>query len=66
MCNDKCKICRLRARVEVAGNDADIKREFDICIERNQQIIDLGDKLEAIDYLRAEQAKSPSAGTDGL
>ena len=65
MCNDKCKICRLRARVEVAGNDADIKREFE-CIERNQQIMDLGDKLEAIDYLRAEQAKSPSAGTDGL
>ena len=64
MCNDKCKICRLRARVEVAGNDA-FKREFE-CIERNQQIIDLGDKLEAIDYLRAEQAKSPSAVTDGL
>ena len=65
MCNDKCKICRLRARVEVAGNDAVTKREFE-CIERNQQIIDLSDKLEAIDYLRAEQAKSPSAGTDGL
>ena len=65
MCNDKCKTCQSRAAMEVTGNDADIKREFE-CIERNQKIIDLGDKLEAIDYLRAEQAKSPSAGTDGL
>ena len=65
MCNDKCKICRLRARVEVAGNDADIKREFE-CIERNQKIIDLGEKLEAIDYLRAKQAKTPSVRADGV
>ncbi|WLG14611.1 hypothetical protein Q6344_04560 [Psychrobacter cibarius] len=65
MCNDKCKICRLRARVEVAINDADIKREFER-IERNQKIIDLGEKLEAIDYLRAKQAKTPSVRADGV
>ena len=29
MCNDKCKICRLRAATEVTGNDTDIKREFE-------------------------------------
>lgn len=68
MCNatiNKCKTCQLRETTEVTGNDADIKREFE-CIERNQKIIDLSDKLEAIDYLRTEQAKSPSAVTDGL
>ena len=68
MCNPncgQCKTCHLRATTEVTGNDADIKREFEY-IERNQKIIDLGDNLEAIDYLRAKQAKSSSAGTDEL
>lgn len=61
----QCKTCQLRAALVVTGNDADIKREFER-IEHNQKIIDLGDKLEAIDYLKSEQAKSPSAVTDGL
>lgn len=55
----------LRSKTEVTGDEHAIKREFER-IERNQQIIDLGDKLEAIDYLRAEQAKSPSTDIDGL
>ena len=63
-CN-KCKTRQLRAATEVTGNDADIKREFE-CIERNQKIIDLSDKLEALDYLKAKQAKTPSVGADGV
>lgn len=68
MCNatiSKCKACQLRETTEVTGDDADIKREFER-IERNQQIIDLTDKLEAIDYLRAKQAKTPSVRADGV
>ena len=55
----------IRATTEVTGNDADIKREFER-IEHNQKIIDLGDKLEAIDYLKSKQAKTPSVGADGV
>lgn len=68
MCNatiNKCKTCHLRATLVVTGNDADIKREFER-IEHNQKIIDLGDKLEAIDYLKSKQAKTPSVGADGV
>jgi hypothetical protein len=54
-----------RSKTEVTGDDLAIKREFER-IERNQKISDLGDMLEAIDYLEAKQAKSPSAVTDGL
>ena len=60
-----CSYCKSVAAVEVTGDEHAIKREFER-IERNQKIIDLGEKLEAIDYLRAKQAKSPSAVTDGL
>ena len=62
---DQCKTCQLRAATEVVGNDADIKREFER-IEHNQQIHDLGDKLQALDYLKSKQAKSPSVVADGL
>ncbi len=60
-----CSYCKSVAAVEITGDEHAIKREFER-IERNQKIIDLGEKLEAIDYLRAKQAKSPSAVTDGL
>lgn len=63
-CNN-CSYCKSIAAVEVTGDEHAIKREFER-IERNQKIIDLGDKLEAIDYLRAKQAKSPSTDIDGL
>ena len=68
MCNatiNKCKTCHLRATTEMTGNDADIKREFER-IEHNQKTIDLGEKLEALDYLKSKQAKSPSTDIDGL
>ena len=55
----------LRSMTEVTGDDADIKREFER-IERNQKIIDLTDKLEALDYLKAKQAKTPSVRADGV
>lgn len=65
----------LKAKIVVTGNDADIKREFER-IERNQTIadalhrldllIDTVDILEDLERLEAKQAKSPSAGTDGL
>ena len=61
----QCKTCQLRTALVVAGNDADIKREFDR-IEHDQQIHDLGDKLQALDYLKSKQEKSPSVGADGL
>ena len=60
-----CSYCKSVAAVEVTGDDADIKREFER-IERNQKIIDLTDKLEALDYLKAKQAKTPSVGADGV
>lgn len=71
-CN-KCKTRQLRAATEVTGNDADIKREFER-IERNQSVLDLRladitnlvDMLEATDYLKAKQTKTPSAETDGV
>lgn len=55
----------LRSKTEVTGDEHAIKREFER-IERNQKIIDLSDKLEALDYLKANQAKSPSTDIDGL
>ena len=55
MCNDKCKICRLRARVEVAGNDSDIKREF----ERIEQAERRTPKTDT-------QTKTPSTDIDGV
>ena len=61
----QCKTCQLRTALVVTGNDADIKREFDR-IEHNQQIHDLSDKLQALDYLKSKQAKSPSMDVDGL
>lgn len=60
-----CSYCKSVASVEVTGDEHAIKREFER-IERNQQIIDLTDKLEAIDYLRAKQAKTPSVRADGV
>lgn len=55
MCNDKCKICRLRAATEVTGNDADIKREFERIEQAERRI----PKTIA-------QTKTPSAVTDGV
>lgn len=63
-CNN-CSYCKTVNAVEVTGDEHSIKREFDR-IERNQKIIELGDMLEAIEYLEDKQAKSPSAVTDGL
>lgn len=63
-CNN-CSYCKSIAAVEVTGDEHAIKREFER-IERNQKIIDLSDKLEALDYLKAKQAKSPSTDIDGL
>ena len=60
-----CSYCKSVAAVEVTGDEYAIKREFER-IERNQKIIDLGGKLEALDYLKAKQAKSPSTDIDGL
>jgi len=61
----KCAYCKTVKTTQVAGDDLAIKRDFDR-IERNQKIINLGDKLEAIDHLTAKQAKTPSATTDGV
>ncbi len=63
-CNN-CSYCKSIAAVEVTGDEHAIKREFER-IERNQKIIDLSDKLEALDYLKAKQAKTPSVGADGV
>ncbi|ERL54974.1 hypothetical protein [Psychrobacter aquaticus] len=63
-CNN-CSYCKSIAAVEVTGDELAIKREFER-IERNQKISDLGDMLEAIDYLKDKQAKSPSTDIDGL
>lgn len=63
-CNN-CSYCKSIAAVEVTGDELSIKREFER-IERNQKISDLGDLLEAIDYLKDKQAKSPSTDIDGL
>ena len=55
MCNDKCKICRLRTATEETGNDADIKREFERIEQAERRI----PKTIA-------QTKTPSAVTDGV
>lgn len=70
-----CSYCKSVAAVEVTGDEHAIKREFER-IERNQTIadalhrldllIDTVDILEDLERLEAKQAKSPSAGTDGL
>ena len=57
--------CAIREAVEVTGDEQAIKREFER-IDRNQKIIDLGGKLEAIDHLRAKQTKTPSVVADGV
>ena len=50
-----CSYCKIVAAVEVTGDDADIKREFER-IERTSQAKNKSDT----------QTKSPSAVTDGL
>lgn len=63
MCNaivNKCKACHLREAIEVTGDDADIKREFDR-IEACQH--KMGWELK---YKADAQTKTPSAGTDGV
>lgn len=67
MCNDKCKICRLRARVEVAGNDADIIREFERIEQRAKRKEGWDGRVVKTNSCDSKaQTKSPSAGTDGL
>lgn len=67
MCNDKCKICRLRERVEVAGNDADIKREFERIEQRAKRKEGWDGRVIKTNSCDSKaQTKSPSAGTDGL
>lgn len=62
----KCRYCKLIAAVEVTGDDYAIKREFDR-IERNQNaIVNLVDALEGLEYLKAEQTKTPSVVADGV
>lgn len=60
-----CSYCSLVGATQVTGDDFAIKREFER-IERNQKIIDLGDKLEALDYLKARQAKTPLVVANGV
>ena len=55
MCNDKCKICRLRAATEVTGDDADIKREFERIEQAERRI-----------PKTITQTKTPSVVADGV
>ena len=65
----KCKagtIETTRSTIEVTGCDEAINREFER-IERNQQaLINLTDALEGLEYLKAEQEKTPSTDIDGV
>lgn len=75
MCNvtiNKCKTCHLRETIEVVGDDADIKREFDRIKQRAERAMGqaqgmLGCRVTktSSEYTKA-QTKTPSAGTDGV
>lgn len=55
MCNDNCKICQLRAKIEVVGNDIDIKREFERIEHAERRILNID-----------AQTKTPSVVADGV
>lgn len=75
MCNatiNKCKTCHLREKIEVTGDSADIKREFDRIKQRAECAMGqpqgmLGCRVikTSSEYTKA-QTKTPPAVTDGV